>query len=200
MQAHPVPQNITGFEFKLIGFLTIRQFAYLAIAGVLSFVFFALPVYPILRFVLILPTALLGLALAFLPVNDIPFDRWIVAFIRSVYSPTKRVWRKEPVEIGFLAPGFSVYLQRQKLPARPASTDRTKLQRYLSSHQKLSRASSLDLEEQDRLSHLNQEVATIAFDKKQPELVAEVVPQESIVAGNPLSPENEPKNLGVHNG
>ncbi|EKD47460.1 MAG: hypothetical protein ACD_66C00049G0001, partial [uncultured bacterium] len=28
MEQHPVPQNVTGFQFKLIGDITLKQFAY----------------------------------------------------------------------------------------------------------------------------------------------------------------------------
>ena len=30
LQQHPVPQHIASYEFKLIGDMTIKQFAYLA--------------------------------------------------------------------------------------------------------------------------------------------------------------------------
>lgn len=162
MQAHPVPQNITGFEFKLIGFLTIRQFGYLAAAGIGSFVIYLLPLpFGIIKFLLILILMPLGAALAFLPINDLPFDRWLVAFIRSVYAPTKRVWRKEPVVIGFLAPEFSVYLQHQKAPAQAARSDRAKIDSYLSSHQHGGPSSMLDIEEAKKLASLNQSLSAL---------------------------------------
>ena len=162
MQAHPVPQNITGFEFKLIGFLTIRQFGYLAAAGIGSFVIYLLPLpFPIIKILLILILMPLGAALAFLPINDIPFDRWLVAFIRSVYAPTNRIWRKEPVVIGFLAPEFSVYLQHQRAPQQVVHSDRAKIDSYLSSHQHGGPSSMLDIEEANKLARLNQSLSAL---------------------------------------
>jgi hypothetical protein len=165
MQAHPVPQNITGFEFKLVGFLTIRQFGYLAAAGILSFIIYVLPLYLIIKVFLILPLVLLGFALALLPVNDIPFDRWLVSFIRSVYSPTKLIWRKEPVELGFLAPEFSIYLQRQTAPLKAAPADRRRLEQFIAQN-KHRQVSALDSEEEKLLSQISSEAANLAFGDK----------------------------------
>ena len=170
MQSHPVPQNITGFEFKLIGFLTIRQFGYLAAAGILSFVIYILPLYLIVKAALIVPLCLLGLALAFVPVNDLPFDRWLVSFIRSVYSPTKRIWHKEPKEIGFLAPEFAVYLKGQQEAAHVVHSDRSKLSRYLA--RKPARGYSvLHAHEDEQLAKIVEESSAINFTN-----VSEAVP------------------------
>src|SRR4030042_161208 len=111
MQQHPVPQNITGFEFKLVGFLTLKQFGFLAAAGILSFILF-LSGLGIFKWLFIFPIVLLGLASAFMPVNGIPFDKWVFLFFKMITSPSKRVWRKEPKELSFLAPQFSRYLRR----------------------------------------------------------------------------------------
>jgi hypothetical protein len=55
-QGHPIPRQITTFEFKLIGFLTLRQFIYLVIfipAGYLTFILFPIPLLNILFGILI---------------------------------------------------------------------------------------------------------------------------------------------------
>ena len=155
MQQHPVPQNITAFEFKLIGFLTIKQFAYLAAASIFSFVFFISPIPGILKFIIITPFALLGIALAFVPINGLPFDKWIVVFIRSVYSPSRRVWRKSPKEISFLSPAFSNYLKRPPSQQRIARRDSSRLRAYIASLRKEGKASHLDTFEEERLSKLD---------------------------------------------
>lgn len=180
MQSHPVPQNITGFEFKLVGFLTIRQFGYLAAAGILSFIVYVLPLYLIIKVFLILPLVLLGGALAFLPINDIPFDRWIVSFVRSVYSPTKLVWRKRPIEIGFLAPEFSIYLRKRAAPAKAAPPDRRRLEAFIA-ESKHRRVSTLDSEEEKRLATITTEAANLVFGDKPPsDYAAPVKPAEQI--------------------
>lgn len=152
MQQHSVPQNITGFEFKLVGFLTLKQFGYLAIAGVISFIFFVATT-SFLKWLFIVPIASLALALAFLPVGGITFDKWIILFLRTLTNPSKRVWRKEPAEISFLAPQFSRYLRR---PAgQPTPTTKYGLESYLSQIKAEKKGDRLDSLESTKLAMLD---------------------------------------------
>lgn len=96
MESHPIPQNVTSFQFKLVGDMTLKQFLYLATgvgSAYLLFVFFAHS-YPFITWPLIIISALSGVSFAFLPVGYRPLDRWLAAFLKAIYSPTKRVWRK----------------------------------------------------------------------------------------------------------
>lgn len=96
MGPHPIPQNVTSFQFHLVGDMTLKQFLYLAAGAGLAyllFVFFS-PAYPIIVWPLILISASMGAAFAFLPVGSRPLDRWLLAFLKAVYSPTKRAWKK----------------------------------------------------------------------------------------------------------
>ena len=155
MQQHPVPQNITGFEFKLIGFLTLRQFGYLAAAGIFAFVLYSAKV-PLLAVIVIAgPLVLLALALAFLPVNGQPFEHALVAFIKTIYSPNVRVWHREPKTLGFLEPQFSIYLQTQNNPSEQRIlSDRSKLNAYMKSHKIQKSKTLVDINEERRLSQL----------------------------------------------
>lgn len=97
MDAHPIPQNVTSFEFRLIGDMTLKQFGYLSIGvsiAYLIFVFFAFN-YPYVSWPLIFISAGLGFAFAFIPIGSRPLDHWLKAFLKAVYSPTKRTWKKE---------------------------------------------------------------------------------------------------------
>ncbi|MBI4038674.1 PrgI family protein [Candidatus Daviesbacteria bacterium] len=96
MEPHPIPQNVTSFQFKLVGDMTLKQFIYLAsgcVTAYVIFVFFARD-YPIVTWPLIIIFTLLGIAFAFLPFGSRPLDHWVRAFLKAVYSPTKRVWQK----------------------------------------------------------------------------------------------------------
>lgn len=97
MEPHPVPQNITQFEFKLVGDMTLKQFIYLAFGvGVAYLMFvFAASKLPILAWPIIIISALSGIAFAFIPLSDRPLDYWMVAFFKAVYQPTQRVWKKK---------------------------------------------------------------------------------------------------------
>ncbi|HCS79221.1 TPA: hypothetical protein DIV55_05800 [Patescibacteria group bacterium] len=95
MEQHPVPQNISSFQFKLIGDITLKQFAYVAGGVILAYIFTKFAFFPwIIRMPLAVITALLGFGLAFVPIEERPMDRWLAAFFKSVYLPTQYVWRK----------------------------------------------------------------------------------------------------------
>ncbi|EKD95056.1 MAG: hypothetical protein ACD_25C00081G0001, partial [uncultured bacterium] len=92
---HAVPQNVMSVDFKLIGDLTMRQFAYVFIAGILaylSYVFFI----GIFRWPLVFLIAFMGIGFAFIPVQERGMDEWIVNFFKAMYMPTQRIWKKEP--------------------------------------------------------------------------------------------------------
>lgn len=96
MQPHPIPQNVTSFQFHLIGDMTLKQFGYLAIGSIIAYLLFIFlsPIYPFVAWPLTIISAISGFALAFLPINSRPLDSWIGAFFKAIYSPTKRVWKK----------------------------------------------------------------------------------------------------------
>lgn len=96
MEPHPIPQNVTYFQFKLIGDMTLKQFLYLATGcgiAYLLLVFFAGD-FPVIAWPLIIISAGLGASFAFLPIASRPLDYWLAAFLKAIYSPTKRAWRK----------------------------------------------------------------------------------------------------------
>ncbi|MBI2337818.1 PrgI family protein [Candidatus Daviesbacteria bacterium] len=96
MDVHPIPQNVTSFQFKLVGDMTLKQFGYLAAGSAFAyfvFIVFARD-YPFIAWPVIVFSALLGIGFAFLPIASRPLDYWLVAFLKAVYSPTYRVWKK----------------------------------------------------------------------------------------------------------
>lgn len=163
MQQHPIPQNVTGFEFKLVGFLTLKQFLYLAAAGIISFIVFV-SVSSILKWLVIVPVSLLALAFAFMPINGMKFDKWIVVFIRAITSPSRRVWYKEEKVLSFLEPQFSYYLRRPVAKAVAASGDRSKLDAYLAQIKSEKKFNKLDNLENTRL-------ASLAFGTAKPRVI-----------------------------
>lgn len=89
-QAHPIPQNVTNFEFHLVGDMTLKQFAYLAAGVGFAFLIFTTlsTVQPIIAWPIIVISALLGVAFAFLPIQERPLDHWVVAFFKAIFKPT----------------------------------------------------------------------------------------------------------------
>ncbi len=102
MEQHPIPRQITTFEFKLIGFLTIKQFMYLVIFIPLGLIVYYIFPVPLLNILLGVITGLLGVAFAFLPINDRPLDVWIINFFRRMTSPTQYLFHKHNEPLYFL--------------------------------------------------------------------------------------------------
>ncbi len=96
MEQHPVPQNITGFQFKLIGDMTVRQFGYLAAGIITGYLVLQLDWPSLIKWFLGACLAGGGFAFAFVPIEERPLDRWLVSFFRSIYAPTQFLWKKRP--------------------------------------------------------------------------------------------------------
>lgn len=102
MDQHPIPRQITTFEFKLIGFLTIKQFIYLVVfipLAIITYYIFPIPLLNILAAIII---GLIGVAFAFMPINDRPMEVWVKNLIKRLTSPTQYHFHKNNPAIYFL--------------------------------------------------------------------------------------------------
>ena len=94
MEQHPVPQNVTTFQFRLIGDMTIKQFGYLAGGAILAFVSYKLPLPFFFTWPMTVLFGLLGFGFAFVPIEERPMDVWVLSFLKNVYSPTQFIWHR----------------------------------------------------------------------------------------------------------
>ena len=94
MENHPIPQDVTGFQFRLIGSLTVKQFAYIATGGILAVIFYNLPFPFLLKIPFILIPAGVGLALAFIPIEGRPMDTMIIHFLKDLTEPNQYLYQK----------------------------------------------------------------------------------------------------------
>src|SRR3989344_3593531 len=107
-EQHPVPQQISSYQFRLVGDMTLKQFFQLAAGAVIALIIYSLPLPGIVRWPLVAISAVSGAAFAFLPLQDRPLEQWLAAFFRAIYSPTLFVWKKEePSPIHFQATAVS---------------------------------------------------------------------------------------------
>jgi len=100
METHPIPQQISSYQFRLVGDMTLKQFFQVAGGALISLIFYASKLPFWIKWPFIIFFSLLGAALAFVPFEDRPLEKWIFSFFKSVYSPTKFYWnkiRKEPI-------------------------------------------------------------------------------------------------------
>ena len=107
MQQHAVPRNVTSFQFKLVGDMTLKQFGYLAAGAVLGYIAFrAIPGPGVLKFMIGIIFGSSGAAFAFAPIQGRPLDKWLMAFIKSVTTPTQFGWKKEKSLPMIMEPSF----------------------------------------------------------------------------------------------
>lgn len=98
MEQHAVPQNISSYQFHLVGDMTLKQFLEIAGGVVVGVIFYATGLPSIIKWPLILISVGFGAALAFVPFEERPLEQWMFAFIRSIYSPTLFHWEKRDPE------------------------------------------------------------------------------------------------------
>ncbi len=134
MQEHPVPQNITSYEFHLIGDMTVKQFFELLIGGALALVSYSSNLPTIFKWPLVIFSVAIGISLAFIPIQERPLDKWIIAFIKAIYNPTKFFWKKQ-VKIPdiFLEDYQVTTTQESYAPTINPQQRRTRAQDYISS-------------------------------------------------------------------
>ncbi len=96
MEQHAIPQQISSYEFKLVGDMTLKQFLKAAVGIVLALLINASHLIFFLKWPLMIICGGGGLLLAFVPFQDRPLDLWIRSFIKSIYSPTIYTYKKMP--------------------------------------------------------------------------------------------------------
>jgi len=95
MEQHPIPQQITSYEFKLVGEMTLKQFSKAAGGVILAMLVNSSSLVFFVKWPLIFIFATGGLALAFVPFQDRPLETWVAAFLKSIYAPTVYFYKKK---------------------------------------------------------------------------------------------------------
>jgi hypothetical protein len=98
MENHPIPQDVTGFKFKLIGSVTLKQFLYILGGGILAAICFILPISGFIK----LPFAIffggIGVAVAFIPIEGRPMDVMLKNFLKALPSENQYIFKKRGAE------------------------------------------------------------------------------------------------------
>ncbi len=74
--------------------MTLKQFLEIATGVVIAIVIYSSGLHFIIKWPLILISVIMGGALAFVPFEERPLEKWIFAFFRSIYSPTVFKWER----------------------------------------------------------------------------------------------------------
>jgi hypothetical protein len=106
---YKVPQDVQRAD-QIIGPLTWKQLIILGAGGGICYAIYVTLAKKYFIEIWLPPVVIIGgitVALAFLKINGLTFERWILAFIEYHMLPKKRIWRKGQAE------PFVSYLQRK---------------------------------------------------------------------------------------
>jgi hypothetical protein len=98
MDQHPIPQDVTGFQFKLIGSMTVKQFGYVAVGVISAIILYYLPwkgpLALVSKIIFIPILGASGVVLAFVPIEGRPIDVMVTNFMKGLFSPNQYIYRK----------------------------------------------------------------------------------------------------------
>ncbi len=98
-QGHPIPQDVTGFQFKLIGDITIKEFAYLGVGILIAWFVFSLPIFLIIKIPIAIIIVGLTLIFVFVPIQGRSADVMLGLFLKALIKPNsyKYILKPKPV-------------------------------------------------------------------------------------------------------
>lgn len=102
MEPHPVPRQITTFEFKLIGFMTLKEFGYLIVFAGLATVAYFLTPGELFKYINAALVFGVGLFLAFYKYNERSVDVWIRNLVLKLFSSSQYYYHKKNDPPSFL--------------------------------------------------------------------------------------------------
>lgn len=149
MQQHPVPQNVSSYQFRLVGDMTLKQFLELGGGLALAYLAFASNLLFFIKWPLVIIFGFLGVALAFFPIEERPLDQWIMNFIKAIYAPTRYVWKKSHATPSFFNfQAHRIQPEATVVVGKKPSTNTVLGDEFVPD-------ADLDIDEKSRLSSLN---------------------------------------------
>jgi hypothetical protein len=96
-QSYKIPQNV-DLEDKIFGPFTLKQFLYLLVAGIVTFLAFSTfyTLLPAAFYLITFATWVTAAAFVFVRPNDQTFAKFIKSFIWFATKPQRRTWRRIP--------------------------------------------------------------------------------------------------------
>lgn len=101
MENHPIPQDVTGFQFKLVGNMTLKQFGYVGAGVIMCLIFFYAPINFFIKFPLFMFSAAAGIGLAFIPIEGRPMDLMLGNFVKALINPNQYLYHKTGGSLSF---------------------------------------------------------------------------------------------------
>lgn len=154
MREHPIPQDLTGYRFHIIGNMTLKQFTEVAVGVVIGVILYNTNLVAVVKWPLILISAGMGAMLAWVPFEERPLDHWFTTFFTVLYRPTKFFWRKKiTIPAPFLfKPRPDQVNVADEVDLMPARQARTK--EYITTVELTQPKDAWELEEEQRVAAL----------------------------------------------
>ncbi len=122
-----VPQNIQ-MEDKIIGPLTMKQFVYLLVGGMVTYA--TIKSYNTTMFLFVgLPVGILALCLAFIKIQDQPFSKFILSLVSYLLKPKQRVWQKDRIVYATSSPIVQEKVGKDKKQFAPKEVEKSELEK-----------------------------------------------------------------------
>ncbi|MCH7641436.1 hypothetical protein IID22_04540 [Patescibacteria group bacterium] len=150
-EQHRIPQQISAFQFHLVGDMTLKQFLQLAGGALIALVIYASGLPTAIKWPLILFSFGFGAALAFLPLEDRPLGKWLISFFKSIYSPTVFVWQKAAKVPQYFSPETEAEKKELPTPPTTATTPSTQATQVIPEEKRLEEQESSFL---SKIAHL----------------------------------------------
>lgn len=168
MENHPIPQDVTGFQFRLIGSLTVKQFGYIGVSVVAVVILYYAPLSWFVKAPLMVLFGCIGPALAFLPIEGRPMDQMASHFVHALIRPNQYLFIKSggKLPLSLLELHSVRQLNEKELAEKKAEEDKTS-------------------KREERLNMYLQQIhqSTAEVDKKEEAFT------KSVVLGQPLQPQ-----------
>lgn len=182
MEQHPIPQQISSYEFKLVGEMTLKQFFKAASGIIIALLINATGIIFFIKWPLMILFGGGGLLLAFVPYEDRPMETWLMAFIRSIYAPTIYVYsKKRPVKVAAKVTEDTRATEKQEEPEEKEEKkkkDEKKVYEFISSLPSVKREKEKGTEE-------------VVEEVKKPKVEVVEKKQEAVKEESPISNNEE---------
>ncbi len=153
MREHPLPQDITNYQFHIVGNMTIKQFAEIGFGCFIGFLIYTTNLIDLIKWPLIGLSVALGAGAAFVPFEERPLDHWIITFFRVIYNPTKFYWKRMPkIPDAFKYTPTKKVVVEEELDLSPAR--RQKIKEFMHSIQRPDKLDQYEAYEQQRISSI----------------------------------------------
>jgi hypothetical protein len=166
MREHPIPTDVVGYKFHIVGNMTLKQFAEIFVGVVVAVIIYNTNLIALVKWPLIILAAGSGALIAFVPIEERPLDHWITTFFKRIYNPTKFYWKKEStIPFAFSHEKREKTKEEEEFEIDLSPARRQRIKEYLSSVNVQKNEDPFEDEEQKRMQDILEKYDDVKVDK-----------------------------------